>query len=139
MYRSFSQEEKVFIVEQWAKNPNACDVRRKWNFQSNRPSLPAIRRIVEKWHATGSIHRKKGSGRKKVVVVPENIEKVQNLVDDDPTLSTRRMSLQLGIPRTSVMTMLASLDLKPYQYIMCKELLPGDPWFTRKVLRHLIN
>jgi hypothetical protein len=47
-FRTISDKEKQFIVEKWARNPNAAHVRRKWQFLTTKPSISGIHSIIAK-------------------------------------------------------------------------------------------
>lgn len=76
MFRDFSLEEKIFMVEEYARTPSLVHVRRKWPFSSDKPHVKTIAAIVKKWRETGSVGKKKGSGRKREVRTAEKLEEI---------------------------------------------------------------
>lgn len=62
-------------------------------------------RLVERLRATGSIHRPVFR-RRRTVRSEENIINVLAYIQFDPHVSTRTLSLELGIPRTTVQRIL---------------------------------
>lgn len=127
MSRFFTLEEKIFMVHEYARNANFRDVIRKWSFTTPKPSPKGIKKVIENFKETGTVHRRKGQGRKKTIVVEENIEKVRRKIEEDPKKSCQRLSVELNISRSSVFRILRSLDLKPYRPTLCQELKAEDP------------
>ena len=62
------------------------------------------------------------SGRPKAVCTDENTERIRENVEENPTASTRKRSLELGISQTS----LKSLNFYPYKVQLILELKPQD-------------
>jgi len=124
--REFSIDEGVFIVEQYARNPNACDVQKKWPFDTVKPDRSTIREIIKRWKTSGTILRKTSRKRTKNVVNEENKEKVHEFLQNDCHKSTRRISLELRISHTSTWRILQELDLKPYRPTYVQQLKPDD-------------
>jgi len=129
--RTFTDDEMRFIVEQNARNPNLCDIRRNLPFDSELPSRNGIRNTLKKWKENGSIHRRKKT-QPKSILTPANINNVREIIENDPKKSTRRVALESGISRGSVMRALKFLDMRPYRPTMVQELKPED--FQRRSL-----
>jgi hypothetical protein len=64
------------------------------------PPDKAIRRWVKQFQETGSVLRRKGAGRPSTW--QEDVDRIQEAFSRSPQKSTRRASLQLGLPHTTV-------------------------------------
>jgi hypothetical protein len=82
--REFTDEERIFIVEQWARNPNQTVIRRKWQFFTSRPSRVGIQGTIARWKATGSVQLKKTRLSPFPVVNEANMKRVKETIDEDP-------------------------------------------------------
>jgi len=133
--RDFTLEERKFMVEQLARNHNLTDIRRRWPFQSARPSRHAIRNIINKWNRAGSVMPLLTKTRPRSVLTPQNLNTINETIEDDPGKSTRRIALQIGISQSAVVKAMQLLDLKPYRPTMVQELKPEN--FARRSLVYL--
>jgi len=130
--REFTLEERKFMVEQASRNPNLTDIRRRWPFQSDRPSRHAFRNTLNKWNRTGSVLPLQTKQRPRSVLTQHNLNAISLTVEGEPTKSPRRIALQIGISQGSIVTAMQLLDLKPYRPTMVQELKPQD--FPRRSL-----
>jgi transposase len=64
------------------------------------PSDNVIRRLLKQFQETGRVLPRKGAGRPSTS--QEDVDRTQEAFSRNPQKSTRRASLQLGIPQTSV-------------------------------------
>lgn len=93
----------------------------------NRPSEPAIKNLVEKFESTGSVQNARTSTHTRSGRSTENIADVSDSVADQPNLSIRRRSQQLGISRSTTWRILhKDLALKAYKVELVQELKPAD-------------
>lgn len=108
-------------------------------------SRAAVRRYMEKFpyrrvphHSTfAAIHRrlrekgtftaqKMDTGRQRFVNTVQNEEAILNMVEENPNISTRKVSLELGISKNSVHRALKQQLLYPYHVQKVQNLLPAD-------------
>ena len=84
---------------------------------SHRPAnnSATIYSIRDKFDTDGTVANKKKSGRNKTSSTEENEMLVALTFVNSPKKSTRRASLQLSIPRTSMMRLMRKLKLRPYR------------------------
>jgi hypothetical protein len=128
-----SVQQRVFLVETYAKYGSIKQCRELFSEKyavggqiAKPPVKLAIQDLVKKWRETGSVLNKKRSYQKRVCT-PENIDSVENRMFQSPTKSTRRLSQQTGISRTSCRRILKSdLVLKPYKVTVVHELKPDQ-------------
>lgn len=128
---SYTTAQRVQIVEFYFENDRSVrKVFRKlrdFYVRHNRPSEHTIRRIVDKFHETGSVldlprRRYARSGRSR-----ENIAMVRENVAEDPHTSLSRRSQQLGLSETTTWRILRKdLALKPYKVQLTQDLRPTD-------------
>ena len=77
--------------------------------ERNSPSFSTIRRNVAKFRTVGSIsNQNAGSGRLRTSRTPENINRVQQALEENPNLSSRRNGLGLSY---SIFNEITRLDL----------------------------
>lgn len=112
-------EELTFVTENYFRTNSIITAQRKFKTHFNTlyaPSRKVILRCAQNFRKTGSIHlKKKGSIRS--TRTPQNIEKVQEVMERSPHKSIRRLSQEVGVSTSSTYRML-TLDLKLYPYKM---------------------
>ncbi|GFY28551.1 putative transposase [Trichonephila clavipes] len=96
-----------------------------------------IRSLVCRFDELGSVLYRPGRGDHRNIRTEDNVETVRQSVADDPSVSTRHLSSQLDISRTTLRTIL-KLDLKMYpdkiqivQILLPQDLLLLIPQLTR--------
>ncbi|UYV74069.1 hypothetical protein LAZ67_11002027 [Cordylochernes scorpioides] len=82
--------------------------------ESSAPSKSTIPRIIKKIETTGSVADLPRSGRPHFATCETNINIVRASLEASPQNSTRRLSQELKIPRTSIQRMLKDLGYKPH-------------------------
>ncbi|KAJ4441295.1 hypothetical protein ANN_11149 [Periplaneta americana] len=87
-----------------------------------------MQNLVTKWRETGSVENKTSNYPKRVRT-PENIARVQESLEQSPTKSQRRLSVQVGIKRTSCRNIIEkNLRLYPYKFTVVHALeRPDEP------------
>ena len=122
-------DQRKWIVRSYCKHENAGEVRREWTqtFHTQPPTRLTIYRIRDKFNAEGSIVNKKKSGRPKTASSEDNEMQVALTFVNSPKKSTRRASLELSIPRTSLQRLMKKLLLRPYRPRLLHGLLEDDP------------
>ena len=66
------------------------------------------------------------SGRPKTVCTDENKERIREKVEENPTTSTRKRSLEIRISRTSLKRVMKSINFYPYKVQLIQELKPQN-------------
>ena len=84
-------------------------------FRTDPPTRVTIYKIRDKFDADGTVANKKKSGRNKTSSAEEDEILVALTFVISPKKSTRGASLQLSIPRTSLMRLMRKLKLRPYR------------------------
>ena len=117
-YRVFTQDDLSIIRDQVAKGHGYKTIYNEYvtSRKSNKKpwSLGGIKKTVAKLKKTGATTRRKGQGRKRTTRTPENIEKVRQFLNDNPTTRTpscRKLSKRFSIKLTCVKEILRK-DLK---------------------------
>ena len=90
------------------------------------PSKDAIKGMIKIFEDQGAVSDLPRSGRPKAVCTDENKERTRKNVENNPTTSTRKRSLELGISRTSLRRVMKSLNFYPYKLQLIQELKPQD-------------
>uniref|UniRef100_A0AAX7TD99 DUF4817 domain-containing protein n=1 Tax=Astatotilapia calliptera TaxID=8154 RepID=A0AAX7TD99_ASTCA len=126
-------------------------------FNTRHPTRPPIShatvsKLLAKFRETGSVLDSAICGRKKIVTNEETSVGVLASFSKSPQRSTRRMSLESGISRTSLRRILATHKWHPYKLQLmqhlneddpdrrtefaewAKQKLEQDPQFTQKIL-----
>lgn len=117
------------LLKEYVKTNNAQTVRRNWTakYGTPAPSRKSIYRIRDKFNATGSILNVKSPGRPKSVNTEQNQELVVQAVVESPHKSSVRISLELGLSKSSVKRIFKTIGWKPYRPQLVYGLLSKDP------------
>lgn len=127
----YSTTQRVKIIEFFYSCQRSIVLtQRKYRQHFNTRSAPTafmIRSLVGRFEELGSVADRPGRGAHRNIRTEDNVETVRQSVADDPSVSTRRRSSQLGISRTTLRRIL-KLDLKmyPYKIQIVQALLPQD-------------
>lgn len=89
------------------------------------PDKKLFRNLYNRLGETGSFRPKRNSGTTKTITVDEE-EEVLIRVLEDPSVSTRRLSLSTGLSQSSVCRILKKEKLRPYHYTPVQNLLQQD-------------
>lgn len=127
----YSLQERLVIIQKFYENRrsfvNTFRALRENYGQNNRPSVLAIRRIVEKFESNFTLHDVKTPVRRRNARTVENIAAVRASVAEDPNLSIPRRAQELGLKKTSTWRILQKdLNLHPYKIVLTQELKPLD-------------
>ena len=92
MSSRLSIDERVKIIELFVSCQSIVETQRKFRTcynKKNAPTRKSIERIVAKFKQNGSVKNQQASGRPRSVCIPDNYDKVEASVDEDPRLSVR--------------------------------------------------
>ena len=103
-------------------------VRNEWRntFGTAPPSQKTILRHVRALSERGTVADRERPGRPRSMRTEENAEDVAAALTVSPQTSTRRLSSQLGITRTTLQRLLGDLHFHPYRPRLLHGLLPAD-------------
>ena len=90
------------------------------------PSATSIKAMHKKASVNGTLEDLPRSGRPATSHTPENIDLVAETFCSNPRTFTRRASLELGIPRSTVVRILHEQKLHPYKLRQFHELSAED-------------
>jgi len=126
----FTDEQRAYMVEVYIETKNLQETKRKFQRRyrnRNAPSLRTIKRNYFKYRGYGTSHnRNKGnSGRPRSARTPHNIALVQNEIQRNPHVSSRRN--QVPVTQSTFNRITRQLHLHPYRIHMQQALEPGDP------------
>ena len=129
-------EQRYEIIQIYFENQSSirATYRRLRHFYGvhNRPSEQAIRRTVDRFRTTYSLEDAITPARRRNVRTEENIAAVNESVEEDPNLSIRRRSQELGLcPSTTWKILRKDLGLHPYKIQLVQELKPRDHYMRR--------
>ena len=101
----FSIVQRTQIVKFYYQNQGSIiqtqrAYRRHFNIR-DASSKNAIKGMVKRFEDQGTVSYLPLSGRPKAVCTDENKERIRENVEENPTTSTRKRLLELGISRTS--------------------------------------
>lgn len=128
-----SLPEKICVVKLYYKYGNYAEVSRQWknHFDSIPPTRKTMADIISRFEDTGSVAERLRPGRPKSATSGDQKAAISAAVSRSPQKSTRRASLQLGIPHTSVWRLYKELNLKPFRPRLIHGLSDDD--FDRRV------
>lgn len=143
-----SGEYLDMIIAYGAAGENAAVAKRLYmeKFpQRQAPSEGTILRLLNRARETGSLKPRSGHDGGRPHRRPNNEEVILEMVEDNPTLSTRTVARQTGSSQWFVWHTLKMQGLHPYHYQRVQGLIPGDyplrqrfcEWFVRYSNRHL--
>ncbi|CAF2547727.1 unnamed protein product [Rotaria sp. Silwood2] len=124
-----SSPEKIEIVKWYAVYQNATEVARQFQnrFDRTPPISKNILSLVGKFDETGSVEDRPRSGRSRSVSTDGNRKRVRAAFKESPEISTRRATLELNLPRSSLRRMMKELGLKSYRPQLLHALNEDDP------------
>jgi len=138
-------KSRVFVVENyWFHQRSPSTVVNEYSKQfgkKNAPTPQTVLNIVKKFHDNGTVLdlRKGKAGPKVTQNTEENAERVSDYFDENPTTSTRRASVELGIPRSTLRRIIKSkLKLYPYKIQVFQELSEFDMERRVEFANHLL-
>ena len=100
-----SEESKKFIVTQYRVYNSYTSLSRKYRTQFKTKKVPdhkTVKAIIDKFEKTGSIEDLPRSGRPKSSTTEDKIEEVRELIENNLSVSIRRVHLSTGISVESV-------------------------------------
>lgn len=107
------------------KSPKTVQRRFLTNFGRPSPDVKTIKNWYSKFMDTGSVKDRPRTGRTRVT--DASVEEVRQTVDTSPRKSTRAISTDIGIPKSTVHKILRKqLSLFPYKLQIHQALHPGD-------------
>lgn len=91
------------------------------------PNHKTFQRIEFRLRETGTLKQNKSNcGRNRNAITPEQEEHVLHMFEDNPAISSRRVSRQLGLPKSTVNRLTREQQLRPYHVQLVQELFPVD-------------
>jgi len=122
-----SIEERIFLVEHFARSNSYVTVRKEFvqEYNRNAPSKSSTQKIIKKWRSTGSILDQK-KRRTKTALTLNKLTEISNRLQNSPTKSLRRLSAQSGVSLYSAHQATKQLGLKAYKVSVQHQLLPAD-------------
>lgn len=107
MTNEYSREDRIFLVKNYYRcQGNVTETLRKWSTQfKNRPkpSYSTLKNLIEKFERTGMVvddiaNRK---NKPKTSRTPEILKEVKAIMEEEPTISTRKLSQRIGVSPTT--------------------------------------
>lgn len=127
-----SNDERVKLVDFYWSTKSIVQTQRKFKAHFGKRSAPTrktILRVCESFIKDASVlnRNKCNSGRKKSKRTPTVIKMVKDVIERDPSKSTRKVAQEVGTSHTTVRKILKKdLQLKPYKPPDHQELTAGD-------------
>jgi hypothetical protein len=108
-------KENAMCVLWFFETKSSIKMQRHYRSQYGKdsPSDKTIRRRLKQFQETGSVLHRKGTGRPSTL--QEDVDRIQEAFSRSPQKPTRRASLQLGIPQTTVWSVVHN-RLHPHAY-----------------------
>lgn len=127
----YTIQQRVEMVKSYYQNQ--CSIRQTFRALrpiygvDGRPSESTIRRLINKFEATGSLLDQTTPVRQRSARSIENIAAVRESVRENPRQSIPRRAQELGLSSTSTWRILhKDLGLHPYKVQLTQELKPND-------------
>lgn len=117
----YSQEERALLVKFYYKSDeNVTDALRKWSthFKNKpKPARKTLEALIEKFERTGNTSDdiEARQQKPKTSRTPDVVEKAREVLREEPTISTRRLSQRIGVSQGTAWTLL-NKDLKLFPY-----------------------
>lgn len=122
---STSERVELVLLMHELKSVTLVQRRLKQEGKSHVPSDKTINSLYQKFISTGTVLDAERSGRPSTSA--ENVAAVDSAFKSEPSLSLRRASTQLGIPRSTVHDVLRKkLHMRPYHIQLVQELYADD-------------
>ena len=114
---AFLLQQRIVIVEAYL--PTGLIKETQQAFLEKYPEIKApakrsVQSLVKKWRETGFVENVKKQ-RPKLVRTPEVVSDIQQRISRSPQKSTRRLSQQVGLSRTTCQRVLKSLSMRSYR------------------------
>ncbi|CAF4656865.1 unnamed protein product [Rotaria sp. Silwood2] len=131
--RQLNINEKTWIVKHMYRLEYPINVQRLWSkeINNNPPDRKTIRSLMNKFEQTGSVLNIDLPGRPVSVTTQATKDEISSILENEPRTSTRQMSTDLNISRTSVRRIYKSMGFKPYIPRLVHELNEDD--FDRRI------
>ena len=118
--KQFSDQERIKIIELYFATKSTVLVQRQFRREFPGRKIPhrnTIKNLVEKFRDSGSVtnNNKGHSGPPSTATTPAHVQDVRAHLEQSPRKSTRRLSQEVGISRTSVRRIIHR-DLKLFPY-----------------------
>lgn len=127
----YTLEQKIYAVSYAIVYENLHEAMRKFKKKYNSMSPPSASQIAgwkEKLLETGTLVKPRhGSGRIVSATGDNQREAVANIINDEPTSSTRQIARLSGISTTSVRRIIKSEKYRPWKFRRHQELYDADP------------
>jgi len=118
----YSTEQKVKMVKWYleSKSPKYVQKQYQGHYECHYRNLPSrqyISKITQKFMESGSVKNLySNAGAPRVVRTKENISSVENIIQDNPKTSVRKVSQAAALSRSSTQRILSDdLELYPYK------------------------
>lgn len=127
----FSREQHVQIVKTYYENHSSVRATfralRQFYGAIGRPAESTIRRLINKFEATGSVNNQPTPTRRRNVRSAQNVAAVRDSVRENPRQSISRRAQELRLSETSLRRILhLNLGMHPYKIQLTQELKIND-------------
>ena len=128
MSRLTLQQRTAAVKHFYQSNNNAAEAARRLAAQFSLPVPQGrnVKSIVEKFEETGSVSDLPKPGRRKSATDADQQAAIIQALQDSPQKSSRQLSRELGISRSSVLRILHGRGMRPYIPRLIHALHDGD-------------
>ena len=122
-------ERKAKLVAWAIAFENVREARRRFlvEFNEEAPCESTIHRWVGRFLEYGDInHRREGSGRRRTSCSDVSFETLNARIQAEPTVSTRQLSRDSGIPQSSIVRCLKEHNFHPFKFTQVQQLSEDD-------------
>ena len=137
----FSLQQRIVIVEAYLRTGSIKETQQAFLEKYPEIRAPAkrfVQSLLKKWRETGSVENVKKQ-RPKLVQTPEVVSDIQQRISRSPQKSTRKLSQQVGLSRTTCQRVLKSLSMRAYRITCVQELKLPDKNKRLQYCRWLLN
>ena len=128
--RRYSTKERILVVRWYFECHKSISVTqlsyRRHFHTRNALSKNTIQGIVNRFQEQGAVCDLSRSGRPRTARTVENQRELEQSLEENRFVSTRRRSQQMGVSRSSLQRMLHKMDMLPNQIQLVQQLEPQD-------------
>lgn len=132
----FTIAERITILEYRLRGETYAEMQRLFErkYQKDAPTRLAIRKLVNKFRRTGSVADERRAGRPPVS--PQSVQRVREAIERSPKASTRRLSHELTLPKSTVWKVLHYTLKKKAYHIQVLHKLEEEDHAARAAMCH---
>ena len=117
-----SKKEIIYTFGECRRNLRTCVRLLRERHPNDNYNYESVRRIVRMFDDSGTVRYSKAVRKRPITGNPDIITLVENSIHENPTISSRRISQENNISKTSVLRILKFFKYHPYKISLTQEL-----------------